>query len=290
MLLRLCIGTLMLTGIYTLVGLGYSLIYKASGLMNFAQGDLFMFGAFIGYTFYSMLKLPFALALVISLAVMFLLGYVLQRTLIRKLIANNATMNYIVLATIGLQILLRNTVMLIWGSRVFHFPSIFGSLSLSVGDVQIAPESVFTIVVSIVAMIALHLFMSRSKFGTAMRAAAQDPLAASECGIDVNMTTGITWGLSTMLAALAGILFGPINGIILSMGVQIGQRGFSSAVIGGYGNMYGVILGALILAATETFTAGLISTDYKDFVAFLMLMIFLFIKPTGLLNERALND
>jgi branched-chain amino acid transport system permease protein len=292
MFIRFLVGALMVGSIYGLIGLGYSLIYRASGLMNFAQGDLFMLGAFIGLTFYRYLKFPFAVSLILTMAVMFLVGFLLEKGVIRRLLKREGRMQdiFIVLVTIAVSIFMKNFAQLTWGSRRLEFPPIFGRATIKIAGINIQPESFLVVIVSLICMLLLHLFMTKTKFGTAMRSAAQDPLAARSCGIDVSLTTGVTWGISAGVAAVGGILYGPVYGVFMAMGTTIGMRGFSGAVVGGYGNMYGAIVGGLMLGFIETFAAGLISSDFKDFIAFAVLMIFLFIKPTGIFNERALKD
>lgn len=291
MFVRLLVGALMIGSIYGLIGLGYSIIYRASGLMNFAQGELFMLGAFIGLTFYKFLNLPFAVSLILTMVVMFIVGFLLEKGVIKKLLKREGQMQdiFIVLATIAVSIFLKNFAMLSWGSRRMEFPSIFNG-NVKIADISLQPESLLVVLVSLICMLILHFFMTKTKFGTAMRSAAQDPLAARSCGIDVSLTTGITWGISAGIAAVGGMLYGPVYGVSMSIGAVIGIRGFSAAVVGGYGNMYGAIVGGLLIGFIETFTAGYISSDYRDFIAFGVLMIFLFVKPTGLFNERALQD
>jgi branched-chain amino acid transport system permease protein len=292
MFIRLLIGALMVGSIYGLIGLGYSIIYRASGLMTFAQGELFMLGAFIALTFYRYLQFPFVISLILTMVIMFILGFLLEKGVIRKLLKREGQMQdiFIVLATIAVSIFLKNFAQLTWGSRRFEFPSIFNLASIKIAGINIQPESFLVVLLSLVCMLALHLFMTKTRFGTAMRSAAQDPLAAKSCGINVSLTTGITWGIASALAAVGGMLFGPVYGVSMTMGATVGMRGFSGAVIGGYGNMYGAIIGGLILGFVETFAAGFISSDFKDFIAFGVLMLFLFLKPTGLFNERALQD
>jgi len=292
MLIRFLIGSLMIGSIYGLIGLGYSLIYSASGLMTFAQGELFMIGAFVGLTFYKYLKLPFLLSLIFTMIVMFLVGFLLEKGVIRRLLKREGQMQdiFIVLATIAVSIFMKNFAQLTWGSRRLEFPPIFGMTTIKVAGISFQPESFLVVILSLICMLLLHLFMIKTKFGTAMRSAAQDPLAAKSCGVDVSLTTGITWGISAAVAAVGGILYGPVYGVSMTIGATIGMRGFSGAVIGGYGNMYGAIVGGLLLGFIETFAAGLISSDFKDFIAFAVLMLFLFLKPTGIFNERALQD
>lgn len=285
MFFSLLIGALMVGSVYALLALGYSLIYRASNLMTFMQGALFMLGAFIGLTLYKNLKLPFALAFALTIAIMFCLGVLLEKAVIRPMLNKGASEIYIVLATIALSTILENTAMLVWGSNTFQFPQIFSNAFLEIGGVRIAPELLLALGVGVACMLALHFFMGKSRFGTAMRAAAQDSRAAGAMGINVSLTTGVTWGIAAALAACGGILYGPVYGVNMSMGTSLGLKGFAGAVIGGYGNMYGAIFGSLLLGVIETFVAGYISSAYKDFIAFILLILILFIRPRGLFKS-----
>lgn len=285
MLGNLLIGALMVGSIYALLALGYSLIYRASNLMTFMQGALFMLGAFVGLTLYKSLKLPFILALILTLVIMFCFGVLLEKLIIRPMINKGASFIYIVLATIALSTILENFAMVVWGSNTFQFPQIFSVALINIGGIRIAPELLLALCVAIVCMIILHFFMGKSRLGTAMRAAAQDPRAAGAVGINVSKTTGITWGIAAALAACGGIMYGPVYGVSMTMGISLGLKGFAGAVIGGYGNMYGAIFGSLLLGVIETFVAGYISSAYKDFIAFILLILILFIRPRGLFKS-----
>lgn len=289
MLFSLTVGALILGSIYGLIALGYSIIYRASGLMNFAQGELFMLGAFIGLTFYRYLQLPFLLSFVLTIIVMFLAGMLLERAVIRKIL-KKSNGEFIVLATIALSVLFKNFAMLVWGSKRLEFPSLFSVSSIEISGINIQPESILVVAATFIFMVLFWLFMNKTKFGTAMRSAAQDPLAARASGIDVSLTTGVTWGLSAAVSAIGGMLYGPVYGVTFGIGATIGMRGFAGAVIGGYGNMIGAVVGGLLLGFVETFAAGYIGSEYKDFVAYAVLILFMFLKPTGLFNERAIED
>ncbi|MFV0411672.1 MAG: branched-chain amino acid ABC transporter permease [Oscillospiraceae bacterium] len=290
MFTQVLISGLVLGCVYGLIALGYSLIYKASGMMSFMQGDLLTVGAFLGYTFYGLLKIPFAISFVLVFAVMFCLGLLVERGVIRILVRKKVLPIYTVLATIAISYILQNGSMFIWGSNMLTFPRIFKVDSIKILGVGVQPEAVLCIGVSFVAMIIIHVFMKYTKFGTAMRAAAMDPMAARSCGINVSLSTGMTWGIAAALASLAGMLLGPIYGVFTTLGATIGRKGFASAVMGGYGNMYGAIVGGILLGLLETFTTGYISSAYKDLFAYIVLLLFLFIKPTGIFNERAIAE
>lgn len=290
MFLRLLIAGLVIGCIYGLVALGYCLIYKASGLMSFVQGDMLTLGGFLGVTAYGVLKLPFVVSVFLVVAAVFLFGYGLEKVVIRRLLNNKTMPIYIVLATIAVSYIIQNGSMLIWGTRTRYFPAIFSMPTIRLFHLRIQTESIFCVAVALVCMLLLHLFMTRTTLGTAMRASSQDATAAEACGIDVSMTTGVTWGLAAGLAAMGGILVGPVFGVYTLLGASIGRKGFTSAVAGGYGNMFGAIIGGILLGLIETLVAGYITSDMKDMVAYVILLAFLFLRPTGILNERAIQD
>ena len=290
MFIQVLIGALVIGSIYGLIGLGYSLIYSASGLMSFVQGELLMLGAFLGLTFFRYLQLPFLVSLVCTMILMYCVGILIERFIIRKLLQAGANTIFIVLATIALSIILQNFAMLVWGSNVYQFPPIFDVTRVQIGPVQIPPEAIMAIVIGLCVMVLFHFFMAKTRLGTSMRAAAQDPVAAKTLAINVSFTTGITWGIATMLAGVAGLLIGPIYGVSNHMGTMIGLKGFAGAVIGGYGNMYGAIVGSLLIGCIETFTAAYISSMYKDFISFFILILFLIFKPRGLFKGKVYGE
>lgn len=284
------VNGLIIGAIYGLIALGYSLIYRASGLMSFVQGDMITFGAYIGLTFYKVLGLPIYVSFVLTFVSAFLLGMLLEKGIIRVLLRKNVIPIYVVLATIAISYIIQNTAQVSYGSATQWFPQVFSKSTLKIFGVTAQTEAYVCLGVSVVLMVALHFFMAKTKFGTAMRAAAMDPLAAASCGINTSLSTGITWGLSAGIASLAGMLLGPMYGVFTMLGATIGRKGFAGAVIGGYGNMYGAMLGGMILGLIETFTAGYWSGTYKNLIAYAVLLLFLFIKPTGLFNEKAIQD
>ncbi len=290
MFTTLLIAGLVIGCIYGLVALGYSIIYKASGIMNLAQGDFMTLGAFLGMAFYKNAKLPFAVSMLLTVLIMFTIGFLIQKQLIRPMINKGIGAVYLLLTTIAISNIIYSTEQIAWSANIQSFPSVFNIMSIKILDTFMQPEQIMCLVVGLISMVLLHIFMTKTKMGTSMRAAAMDPTAAEACGIDVTLNTGITWGLAGGIAGIAGMLLGPIYGVSLVLGATIGRKGFSAAVIGGYGNMYGAILGGVILGLIETMAAGYISSTYKDLVAWLLLLIFLFVKPTGIFNEKAIQD
>lgn len=290
MFIQIIVSGLVLGCVYGLIALGYSLIYKASGMLNFSQGDFLTLGAFLGYTFYGIFHIPFILTVGIVFVIMFGVGVLIQKGIISRLVSKGTLPIYIVLATIAVSYIIQNGSMLIWGTQALNFPRIFSIRNIQILGVNIQTESFVAILVSFICMAILHFFMKYTKFGTSMRAVSMDSMAAKSLGINVSLSTGLTWGIASAVAALAGMLIGPLYGVYTTLGATIGRKGFSSAVMGGYGNMYGAMVGGVILGFVETFTAAYISSSYKDLVAYLLLITFLFIRPTGIFNERAIQD
>jgi len=288
-LVRLLIGGLMIGSVYGVLGMAYGLVYKATGLMNLAQGDFLMIGAFIGLTFFKVLKLPYVLAIILTFVVMFALGWIIQVEVITRLLKRGATFAYIILCTAAISMILQNGALVIWGPIPQMFPSIFKKSSVRIFGIKVSPEQLVVLGMGVALMFGLHLFLNKTKFGTAMRAAALNPKAASSMGINVSMTRGVTWGLSAGFAGILGVALGPYYGVYTTLGALIGQKAFAGAVAGGYGNIYGAIIGGMFFGLLETFTAAYISTIYKDCISFGVMIILLIIMPTGLFREQVLE-
>ena len=288
--ITLFVNGLIIGGIYGLIALGYSLIYRASGLMTFVQGDMVTLGAYLGLTFYKVLGLNILISLVLTFLCAFLFGMALEKGVIRILLKKNVIPIYIVLATIAVSYIIQNAAQAAYGSTTQGFPQVFAKSTMTFFGITAQSEAWACLVLSLVLMVVLHFFMTKTKFGTAMRGAAMDPLAAESCGINTSLSTGITWGLSAGIASLAGMMLGPMYGVYTALGATIGRKGFAGAVMGGYGNMYGAMLGGLILGLAETLVAGYVDATYKNQIAYIILLLFLFVKPTGIFNEKAIQD
>ncbi|OQB23756.1 MAG: High-affinity branched-chain amino acid transport system permease protein LivH [Firmicutes bacterium ADurb.Bin182] len=286
----LLINGLIIGGVYGLIALGYSLIYRASGLMSFAQGDMITLGAYLGLTFYSILRLPFFLSFILTFACAFIVGVLLEKGVIRALLNKSVLPIYIVLATIAISYIIQNATQALFGTTTLRFPQVFSTATLTISGITAQTEAFACLVISLALMFLLHLFMTKTKFGTAMRSAAMDPLAAESCGINTSMSTGITWALAAAIASIAGMLLGPMYGVYTTLGSVVGRKGFAGAVVGGYGNMYGAMVGGIILGLVETFVAGYWTGTYKNLIAYAILILFLFVKPTGIFNEKAIQD
>ena len=288
-IVKLIIGALMIGAVYSVLGMSYSLIYKATGLMNLAQGDFLMLGAFFGLMFYKTLGLNIVLSFVLTFIVMFAIGFIIQRYMITTLLDKGASYSFIILCTAALSIAFQNGAQLVWSPYTMAFPSIFKTMSVEFFGAKVAPENLFVLCLATVSAVALFIFLNKTKLGTAMRAAALDEMAASALGINVQLTKAITWGIASGLAGILGMALGPVYGVFSTVGVMIAQKAFAGAVTGGYGNIYGAVVGGLFYGFLETFTSAFLTTTYKDVITFAILILILTISPTGIFNEKVIE-
>ncbi len=289
MIIKLVVAALMIGSVYAALGISYSLIYKASGLMNLAMGDFLMLGSYIGLTFFNILKLNIVVSFILTFIVMFMIGVFTERYMINTLLKKGAAGSYIILCTAALAIALENGAILIWTPRTLHFPAIFSATSVSIFGSNVAPESLLVLLIAVLSSIALFAFLNKTKFGTAMRASAMDEGAASVLGINVQLTKGVTWGLASSLAGLVGMALGPVYGVYATMGGMIAQKAFAGSVTGGYGNIYGAVIGGLLFGFLETAVSAFITTTYKDVISFVVLIVILIISPTGIFKEKVIE-
>jgi branched-chain amino acid transport system permease protein len=248
-----------------------------------------MFGAYIGLTFFVRLHLPYYAAIVLTFVVMFGLGWIVQLGLVTPLLEKGAKYSYVILCTAAVSMILQNSTLFIWGVKVQLIPSVFPVASINIFGTKVMPESLLVLGTSVCCAIALFFFMNKTRFGTAMRAAAQNQKAASAMGINVPVTKGVAWGLAAGLAGVIGAVIGPIYGVYMMLGALIGQKGFAGAVVGGYGNLYGSIIGGMFFGFLETFLAAYVTTTYKDLVSFGVLIVVLTFMPTGIFREPVIE-
>lgn len=272
--------------IYALMAVGVTMVHKALGMLNFAHGDILMVGTFICLTLYN-LNVPFGIAIVLSIVASAALGFALERWVIRKVEFNSFT--NLLIATVGVSYVLRNLAMVIWGTSPQLFPSIFSPMPWNINGFLLSPRTIGTIVVSVVVIYLLHLFFTKVKLGKCMQLACSDPEGAAMMGINVSHMRFLTFGISAALACIAGILIAPLSYARADMSALVGMKAFAAAILGGIGNLWGALLGGLLLGVTEAMGATYISTAYKDAFSFIVLFIVLYVKPTGLLNKRVEN-
>jgi branched-chain amino acid transport system permease protein len=264
--------------IYALVALGLVLAFKGTGVLNFAQGELVAFGAYVAL-FLSFLKLPYWEVLLGTLGIAAIFGVLLERTLIRPLL--NAPAFTVVVATLAIGLMIKNALRLSWQENIATLPSPLDGVSLRVGSVSINPQYLWIIGCSLVIMVLLAVFFHTTLIGKAMKAVAQNRDAARLMGIRVNRVFPLTFAVSTAVAALAGVLIGPITGIQSEMGGVI-LKGFVAAILGGFTSLPGCVVGALLLGVLETFGGAFFGGTFKDVTAFVLLIVVLLVRPNGL--------
>ena len=269
--------------IYALVALGFVLIYKATEVINFAQGEFMMIGAFAAYTLIVFFKLPFLPAFVFTLIFMFLFGILLDRVIFRPLVGEGAFA--LVMVTIGLAITLRSLAGMIWTYDTFDFPFVFSEKPLDLGGLVISKVHLTIIVSSVILMFLLYLFFKFTDIGIAMQATSQNQLAAYLMGIGVKKVFLLTWAISAVIAAIAGILIAPISFLHANMGF-IGLKAFPAAVLGGFGSIPGAIVGGLIIGLSENLAGGYLTPGFKNIFAYIILILVLMIRPEGIFGIK----
>ena len=284
-LLQLAVGALTLGAIYALIALGFNLVFSASRLMNFAQGDLAMLGAMAGVTLGGTLHLPYVLVALGAAALAGGVFLIFQLTILRQLLRSRATLTSMVMATLALSIFLQGAAELLWGPLEQAVPSPVGATPLHVGGVVIAPHGLFVIALTAVAFAAMHLFFRGSLLGKALLATGYEPEAARLVGIDPARMVALAFVLGGGFAALAGLAVGPLIFAAPWMGLSLAVNGFAASMIGGLGSVPGALLGGLLVGALHSFGAGYVSSAYADTFVFLALMLALFVRPSGLLGS-----
>lgn len=272
--------------IYALVALGFSLTYASAGVLNWAQGDIVMLGAFLGFTFFQIMNLGFSVSLCLSLIVLAVIGIMVQFFILRPLQKRNAPEINVVIATLGVAIIMRNIALIVWGADAQTIPSPVSNNPLQISMLSITPQDVLIIAIGILFMLILQFFLKYTTEGQALRAVAQDRYAAIVMGIDAGKSDAIAFAASSALGAAAGILVAPVFFITFNMGVGIGLKGFVAAVIGGLGNIPGAIAGGFFLGVVESLAGGQISSGYRDAITFTLLILVLWLKPTGLFLRK----
>ena len=278
--------------IYSLIALGFVLLYKSIGIINFAQGELAMFGAFICYGFAVLLKVPYVFAFLITLVLGALLGAIIDSLFFRRMVGEPIFSN--IMMTVGLASILTSVAGVIWGHDVYALPSPFTNVTKTVGGVVFSLGYLYTLIVSILFFVAFLIFFNRSLLGIAMRGTAEDQNTAGLMGINVKRVYMMAWAIGTMVAAVAGIFLAEQSFVRLAMS-QTGIKAMSAAILGGLNSIGGAILGGLIVGIVENLSATYLSGieiahfhfgDIKDVTAFVVMIIVLMIRPHGIFGKE----
>lgn len=282
-------------GVYALIALGYTMVYGVLELINFAHGEVYMIGAYLGIIFFGLLTATglTSQSLIISLTLTFLLstmfcaayGFTIERVAYRPL--RDAPRLSPLISAIGVSIFLQNFVMLTQGAADKVFPQLFSAAGIEISGVRLTYLQVFIILISLLLMFILHLFITRTRFGKAMRAVAQDRVMASLVGVDIDAVISLTFIIGSALASVAGIMVAMYYGLVnYSIGYIAGIKAFTAAVVGGIGSIPGAMFGGILLGLVESLGAAYLSSEYKDAYAFAVLIAVLLIRPSGLFGQR----
>ena len=268
--------------LYGLIALGFVLIYKATEIVNFAQGELLMMGAFFAVTYVMILGLPFWLGFILTIISMAVFGYLLDMLVVRSMIGESQFS--VIILTISLGFILRAVAAGIWGSDILSLETPYSGAMAKLGGLVIGQEYLVVIAGTVVLSLALFLFFKFSSLGVAMQAASQNQLAAYYMGVPVKRVFSLIWAISAMVAAVAGTLTAPISLVSPHMGF-IGIKAFAAAVIGGFGSLPGALIGGLIIGSSEQLAGTYLPTGFQEITAYVIMFAVLTIRPKGLFAQ-----
>jgi branched-chain amino acid transport system permease protein len=274
--------------IYALVAVGFNLVYSATGIINFAQGEFVMLGGLLAVTCYTTLHLPLALAVILPIGVVMLVGAGIHRFAIRPL--RQAHLVTLIMVTVGVSVALRGLAQVIWGADSYPLPPFSHADAITLGGASLDPQSLWVLGIAAITGGGLTLFFRYTTAGRAMTACALSPLAARLSGIRVERMNTWAFALAGGVGAIAGAVLAPIALPSFDVGTSLALKGFCAAILGGIGNNTGALLGGLLVGLMESLGAGYISSGYKDAIAFLALLIVLVLRPSGLLNVALRRD
>ena len=281
---------LSLGSIYAIIALGYTMVYGIAKMLNFAHGDVIMIGSYIAFIAINQMGISIPIAIILAALSCTIIGIVIERIAYKPL--RNATSLAVLITAIGVSYFLQNIALLIFGANTKSFKSVvpFEPIKLFNGELTIPSVTIVTIIVCIVIMIALTLFINKTKFGQAMLAVSEDKVASTFMGIDVNNTIALTFAIGSFLAAIAGVLLCSAYPVLSpTTGAMPGIKAFVAAVLGGIGSIPGAFIGGLLLGLLESFSKAYISSQLSDAIVFSVLIIVLLVRPTGILGKERIE-
>jgi branched-chain amino acid transport system permease protein len=275
-------------GTYALIALGFSLVYNATGVINFAQGEFVMLGGIITAAAMAAWGLPLWLAALVAVAITTIVGLILDRAAIRP--ARHSSPVVLIIITVGASIFIRGLASIIWGPDERPLPAFSGDTPIVIFGATITPQSLWVLGATLVTALIMWAVFEYTIVGKAMRACAINPPAAQLCGIELSRMVSWSFALAAAIGAIAGIVLAPVTMAQYNVGTMLGLKGFCAAILGGLGNGLGSIIGGLVLGVLESLGAGLISSQYKDAIAFIVLIAMLLIRPSGILGREGGDD
>ena len=281
------INGISLGSVYAIIALGYTMVYGIAKMLNFAHGDVIMVGAYISFCTTSYLGLSPLVSVLLAIVVCTVLGIGIERLAYKPL--RQAPALAVLITAIGVSYFLQNAALLIWGSSSKTFSSVVGDWSVKLfdGQLTITGVTIVTVLACVIIMVALTLFTTKTKMGTAMRAVSEDKGAAQLMGISVNGTISLTFAIGSGLAAIAGVLLCSAYPMLMpTTGSMPGIKAFTAAVFGGIGSIPGAMIGGILLGIIEIFAKAYISTQLSDAIVFAVLILMLLVKPTGILGRK----
>ena len=270
--------------VYALVALGFTIIYNASDVVNFAQGEFVMLGGMIT-VFAHMAGLPIPLAALIAIAGTAAMGVALNKLAIEP--ARGAPVVSLIIITIGASIFIQGVAQLVFDKQLHRFPAFSGDTPISISGATILPQSLWVLAGAIVVFVGLWAFFTKTLTGRAVLATSNNRLAAQLVGINTNWVMTLSFALSAAIGALAGVLVTPITNISYGVGIAYALKGFAAAMLGGMGVPLGALVGGILLGLIEALTAGYLSSVYKDAAAFVVILIVLFVMPSGIFGRKS---
>lgn len=287
--LNLTVNGIVVGALYALIALGFVLIYKASGVINLAQGEMVLLGAYIGLMFSTQFQVPFLLALALSVGLSALVGIGIERVVLRPFIGESPIS--IIMVTMGLSFLIRALIHMVWGTELRSFQGVFSSEPLKLGPVMMSQVFLYSFVAALVLLVVLTLFFKYSLLGIAMRATADDEQAALSMGISVKRVLAATWAVAAMVAAVGGIFLGNITGVnplLASYGLKV----LPVAILGGLDSIPGAIIGGFIVGVLENLSGGYLAPylpGVQDAIPFVVLVLILLVRPYGLFGKEIIE-
>lgn len=283
-LLQFLLSGITVGAVYALVALGFTIIYNASDVVNFAQGEFVMLGGMIT-VFAHAAGMPLPLAALIAVIATAGVGVALNKLVIEP--ARGAPVVSLIIITIGASIFIRGAAQLVFDKQIHRFPAFFGDQPIAIGGATILPQSLWVIAGALAVFFCLWLFFTRTLTGRAVLATANNRVAAQLVGINTNYVMTLSFAMSAAIGALAGVLVTPITLTSYDVGLALALKGFAAAMLGGMGNPKGALAGGLLLGILEAMTAGYISSQYKDAAAFIVILAVLFAMPQGLFGRKS---
>lgn len=270
--------------VYALIAQGYYVTFITTGTLNFGQGEFLMMGALFGLTCYVTLGLPYGLAAAGAVVLVGLMGVGLERVAIRPVLRHALSLSW-VLSTVAVSIILKNAAVNLWGPEQIKFPSPFGDAVLRIGPAGIFPQELVIIVAATGTVLLVQVFLKRAVLGKALTAVAHNRNAAAVMGINVQRMIVLAFVISSGLAGLGGILIAPITFAWAYMGTVPGIKAFAAAIFGGLENPIGILIGGLVIGLLEQFF-GIVNSNLKEGITFLVILVILALRPTGLMGKK----